>query len=400
MTRRPLFRLGLLAAGLLLLAPRAHAAHVEYHDGLPVVYLSGTPREIGRQHGELLRHEVRESVRQLLGYFYGYVKIPGVRVWLVNWWLDQAWRQAQPYVPADYLEELQGLSETSGVPLKDLYRLHAIPDRTYSCSNFAAWGDATRDGRLIHMRNLDWNIGAGIQRHAVIFVVRPEGKRPFVSVGWAGLIAVLTGINDAQLSVGQIGAETTDVTFAGEPMAFIIRRILEEAGTVDEAAALVQQARRTVGINYLVADAKARRAIAVETTHRYAKVFEANDPAEQTVSYARPVPDAVFRADTAIDPAIRERQIASGGQPQTPGLEPPSGSAYEKRYLGQAEGIKSHYGQLTPEAAIDIARAVAPSSNVQSVIFAWPEMWVANARGAIPAAQTPYHRFNVEELLR
>ena len=397
--RRRRFLVALAACGIALLAPRAQAARVEYRDGLPIVYLSGTPREIGRQHGELLRQQVRESVRDVLGFFYRYLKVPGVRTWVVNWWLDRAWHQAQPYVSADHLEELRGMSETSGVPLKDLFRLHAVPDRTYSCSNFAVWGGATRGGRLLHVRNLDWKIGVGIQKYAAVFVVRPEGKRPFVSFGWAGFSSVLTGVNDAQISVGQIGAETADVTFAGEPMAFLIRRILEEAGTVDEAVALVLRAPRTVGINYIVADAKTRRAVAIETTRSHARVFEANDPAERSVSYARPVADAVFRADTAIDQRIRERQIASGGRPDEPGLEPPSGSAYEKRYLGQANGIVSRYGTLTPESAIAIAQAIAPSSNVQSVLFAWPEAWVANARGTTPAAQTPYHHFNVEELL-
>ena len=34
------------------------------------------------------------------------------------------------------------------------------------------------------------------------------------------------------------------------------------------------------------------RAIALETTHRYVRVFEANDPAERRVPYARPIVDA------------------------------------------------------------------------------------------------------------
>ena len=41
---------------------------------------------------------------------------------------------------------------------------------------------------------------------------------------------------------------------------------------------------------------------------------------------------------------------------------------------------------------------VAPDSNVQSVVFAWPDVWVANAQGLTPAARTTYHRFNLEQL--
>lgn len=375
---------------------RAEAA-----EGLRVVSLSGTPYEMGRQHGETLRDEVRASVGQVLGYFRRYLRIPWMRTWLVNAWLERGWRQAKPFIAPEVFEELRGLADGSGVPLAELYRLHAVPDRTYSCSNFAAWGRATDGGRLIHLRNLDWNIQAGLQRFAVLFIVRPNGKRAYVSPGWAGFIGVLTGINDAQVSIGQVGAETADATFRGEPMAFLMRRVLEESDRLDEAVELVRAARRSVGVNYVIAQAGARRGVALETTHSAARVFEADDPAEHEIAYARPIADAVFRADTAVDPAIRDRQWASGGDPTRPGAEEPQGSsAYDTRYLGQAAGLMAHYGRLDVQGARAIAAAVAPGSNVQSVIFAWPELWVANAQGVTPAARSRYHRFDLEALFQ
>ena len=183
-------------------------------------------------------------------------------------------------------------------------------------------------------------------------------------------------------------------------MAFVMRRVLEGSGTLDEAEAIVHRARRTVGTNYVVADAKARRGMVLETTHQYVRRFEANDVAEHKVEYARPIVDAVFRADAAVDPVIRERQLASHGNPKQPGLESPAGSsAYDIRYLGQAAGILAHFGTLDGAAAQQIAKAIAPSSNVQSVIFAWPEVWVANAEGITPAAQTTYQHLNLKQLL-
>lgn len=380
------------------LVAAVEAAHVEEREGLTIAYLEGTPYEMGRQHGELLGESVRASLRQVLGYFRHYLRVPLLNAWLANWWLDRPWRQARPWIPEPYLEEMRGLAEGAQVPVRELWRLHAIPDRTYSCSSLAAWGHATADGQLIHTRNLDWNIDAGIQQHAVVFVVRPTGARAFVNVGWAGFIGVLSGINDARISIGQIGAETTEAAFDGVPMVFLMRQVVERATDVEEAARLIQQARRTVGINYLIADAKARRALALETTQRQAAVFEADDPKERAVGYARPMADCVFRADTAVDPHIRERQLASKGDPRKPGLEPPGGSAYETRYLGQAAGLSAHYGQLDAAGAIAIAKAVAPDSNVQSVLFAWPELWVANAEGTTPAARTTYRKLNLEDL--
>ncbi len=397
---RAVSRLFLLLAVCCVPLATAEAVEGERIGGMPVVRLSGTPYEMGRQHGEALRAEVRASVARVLGYFRGYLKIPWVRSRLANWWLDRAWRQARPFISPDDLEELRGLADGSGVPLRELQRFHAIPDRTYSCSNFAAWGRATAGGRLIHVRNLDWNIDAGIQQFAAVFVVRPAGKRAYVNVGWAGFIGVLTGVNDAQLSIGQVGAETIDAPFRGEPMAFLMRRVLERSSDLEEAKTIVFDAKRTIGANYVLADANARRGIVIETTHRYARAFEADDSAEHRVSYARPMADVVFRADAAMDPLIRNHQLASRGDPKRSGLEDPSGSsAYDVRYLGQAAGLSAHYGELDETRAKQIAQTVAPGSNVQSVVFAWPDLWVANAQGTTPAAKTAYYHFNLDALL-
>jgi hypothetical protein len=387
---------GLLLAGALAAAAPPARADSE----LRIVPLAGTPYEMGRQHGRALRGEVRDCVRDVLGYFRAHLKVPLVRTWVANVWLDTAWRQAARFVPRDVQEELRGLAEASGVPLRDLYRLHAVPDRTYSCANLAAWGRATAGGRLIHLRNLDWHIGAGVHRHAVVFVVRPAGRRPYLNIGWAGFVGVLSGINASQISVGQIGAETTDAAFAGEPMVFVLRRVLAEAQTLQEAEAIVLTAQRTVGINYIIGDAKAPRAVAIETTRSLARVFRAADPAEMDVPYARPISDAVFRADTAVDPLIRDRQFASNGDPRRPGLEDPRGSsAYDVRYLGQAAGLMARYGALDAAGAQALAREVAPDSNVQSVVYAWPDVWVANARGRTPAARRTYRRLDARALL-
>ena len=207
--------LGSVSLAVLCVAPypiphRGVAAAVDRpQQDLRVIHLSGTPYELGLQHGTLLRDEVQASVRQVLGYFRSYLKIPLVRTAVADWWLGRGWRRTKPFVPRAYLEELRGLADGSGVSLRDLVLFHAIPDRTYSCSSLAAWGAATGDGRLIHTRNLDWNIDVGIQQYAAVFVVRPAGRRAFINFGWAGFIGVLSGVNEAQISIGQIGAETS-----------------------------------------------------------------------------------------------------------------------------------------------------------------------------------------------
>lgn len=102
-----------------------------------------------------------------------------------------------------------------------------------------------------------------------------------------------------------------------------------------------------------------------------------------------------IRRSTRRSAACSARQ---GVKPSQSGIEPPKGKAYDVRYRQHALLIQEMYGHLDPEGMMTIAKAIAPPSNVHSIVFAYPEMWVATARGAVPAAQQPYFRYDLKAL--
>ena len=366
---------------------------------MPVLYLQGTPYQMGVQHGALLREEVRGSVKNVIDFVDREVRIPVVGGFLARRTLDQTWRKMAPSVPPDLKEEMRGLAAGAGIPLETLQQVHALPElMAVTCASFAAFGSATKDGRVIQVRNLDWAIQSQVHRYAALFVYRPEGKYPFVNIGWLGFIGVISGISEQGISVGEIGAETRDLDLNGIPMPFLLRRVLEEADHLDEAVGLVCSAARTGGYNYLFADAKASHAVALETTHSRCAVFWADQ--EPNLPYGIFVPNAILRADWALDPGVRDRQLASRGDPEKPGLEPPVGSkAYDVRYVGQGQLLLKFHGGIDEEVAMAIARAIAPENNIQSVVYAYPQIWVANATGKQPAAAGRYFQIDVRDLL-
>ena len=367
--------------------------------GMPVVVLGGEPYAIGYAHGSRYRAQVRASVANIMAFVEQEAPAVPFRGHLVRWRLSSYYAQLKPFIPPAYLEELRGLAEGSGIPLAELERVHALPEISSTwCASSVAFGPATRRGRLLHLRNLDWAIHSDVQRYAALFVIHPTGGRPFLNLGYFGFIGTFSGINDAGISVGEIGAKTVDQTLRGIPMPFLLRQVLEQSSDLDEAVRRVQEAPRTSGFNYLFADAKRRRAVALETTRSRCAVFWAGDEAAVGIPYAIPVPELLVRADPALDPGVREFQRCSKGEPAKAGLEPPGGSAYEIRYKQHTLLLRERYGQLDPQALMAVARAIAPPSNVQSIVFAYPELWVANARGATPAAQRPYRRYDLTEL--
>ena len=89
-------------------------------------------------------------------------------------------------------------------------------------------------------------------------------------------------------------------------MPFLLRRVLEEANNLQEASKIIETGPRTMGYNYLFADAKAKNAVALETTR------------QSFVSYPMEG-DRLVRSDLALDPLIRDLQL--GGRALSEGRE-------------------------------------------------------------------------------
>ncbi len=368
---------------------------------IPILFLRGNSYELGYEHGKLMSKEIQAAKRQIDRYLNHKLYVPVLSGFIMKQILSNKWKKMEPFVSYDEWKELQGLSDGSGLSLKDVKRLHAIPDFIESlCTNGVYFKNATKNGKLIHIRNLDWLREMGVHHFAALLVYQPDSGNQFVNIGFYGFTGSLSGVNEHGISVGQAGADSIDETFKGTPMPFLMKRVLRRAKNLDDAVNIITKGNRTSSFNYVFADAMNQKTIAIETTAHHFQIFHDNDPAELNSGYGFPMLNVIVRSDSAFDPTIRNLQTCSHGNPKKPGIEKPSGSAYEIRYVKQSELVRSHYGEITPDIAREIAQAIAPDSNIQSVVYQFPDFWVANATDELPAARTEYRHFNFNDLIK
>jgi len=372
-------------------------AYVEKVNDTPVIHLKGTPYEMGYQHGALCQERTRAGLDAFEALLELGQRETGLPVFVMNFLLDCVYRRCSPYIPEKFKRELEGLADGSGVDLAVLRRVHVISIVTErNCSSFAVFGQATADGRLFHGHNFDWNMDAGIQNNAALFLYEPEGGVPFAAYGYAGMIGFVSGMNMSGIAVGFIGAVTRDGRSSGLPLMLMARQVLEEAGSVEEARAIIEQAHRGVGYNYVIADGQRNEARAFETTAHHFAAFTDND-AKETCEYAIRIDDAVFRADEAMDPTVRSFQTCSNGYPNLPY----GSNSYDHRYKGMADRIREHYGKIDQEIALEIVQAVAMrKSNLHSVLCDAThfQIWAAHAKGQEGAYTQPYVHFDLKKL--
>lgn len=223
--------------------------------GVPVMFLSGTPREIGEQYGTL----IRKNVKPLLNYPRSFLKRAGRE----NIWPLAATASKLLLLRADkdIRSEMQAGIRASKLDADSVIVANVMLElrRMGGCSSIIVGKSRSKTGQVLFGRNFDFPPMGVLQKYGVVAVYRPKGKRAFVSIGYPGLFGVISGINDAGLCVATLdvyeskdGSRVFDAT--GKPMMFTFRKILEECKTVEEAGRLLKAEKATTWMNLSVCD--------------------------------------------------------------------------------------------------------------------------------------------------
>ena len=230
-------------------------AELKYVNDLPVLTVSGDPDQIGAAVGGLA---LKPSSR-ILSYTRDLLKADKVEL---TWPLFVgAGKGMAKHFPADYHTEMDALAKAAGADPDVVTVANTFFDlkNTFECSALMVEAPRSATGGVLFGRNLDYPSMGYIHEHTLVTVYRPAGKHAFVSVGFLGLVGVLSGMNDAGLCIAVLevyDAKDGEPRFdaRGVPYALCHRRLLEECTTIAEAKKLLESMHRTSLLNLAVAD--------------------------------------------------------------------------------------------------------------------------------------------------
>ncbi|MBD3266658.1 peptidase C45, partial [bacterium] len=210
-----------LAQGEIL--AREGKGYLEKIDGQLVLHLKGTYYEMGFQHGTLLKDHVKTNLMNIVDNQTD--KAQTEEYMMYKMLREGMHEQLKPHIPKKFMEEMKGLAEGSGLKFADVLTGNLFPE-AFHCSGIALMGKATKNGELYHVRILDYMTDAGLQNHAVTMIFEPEGANAFINIGYAGFIGSITGMNEKQITIGEMGGKGQGF-WDGMPMAFLLRHALE-----------------------------------------------------------------------------------------------------------------------------------------------------------------------------
>jgi hypothetical protein len=399
---------------------------LEERDGVKILHLNGSYYDMGYQHGYLLRDEIGEALRAQLTYFenksYPYER------------LVEVWNVMDDYLPNEYKEEMQGMADGAGMSFEDIAVINVMPVVLNiaiggTCCELSLWGDATADGKLIHVRSFDWKLnlkdpetGTLLQENIVILIRNPENGYASIIPEFAGAVSAWHGINEKGIAVGEVSCMTSDTTLHGISQCFRMRMMLDRCDTAEQATSILTS-NRTIGTVFVLSDANVPIGYVFEQTTNNSYVGTWDDPVEGIDPFWQ-IKDVLRRTWIYVNPECADVEIGrirydpSGLIGVWYALIGKSNMIFPwTHYRALSQQIEKYYGTLDVNSTMTALREEYSGKTnflwylathlygIGSCLYQWVvcpetgEMAISITRSDTWACYEPVHYFNIYELM-
>jgi len=264
---------------------------VSKREGLTIVRLKGTPFDMGYASGKLLQDQMKTLEDEFLVMIHGYVPQEW-KIKLLKSYVMFRNRRLSDYVSLEDRQQIHGIvlgckdpHPEQGDYYNRMLNYHAAHDISYmmidnpliskaGCTAFGAWGGATENGHLITGRNFDWEAAEVFSRDRVVIMSEPDGGIPFISLSWASMAGVVSGMNRAGISVTINGAPSSLPGETATPVAMVARDVLEKSHNLNEALNIISNTRVFVSTLWLVGSKADGKFVVVEKTPEATNIRE------------------------------------------------------------------------------------------------------------------------------
>ena len=260
--------------------------HNDY--GLWELYIEGGPTELGVINGILSQELIQEQEDAFVEQIK--VMIPSESyLKFLKYFLAWFNKDLDDYIRHEYLLEIYGISGFAsenygfiGPKYDRILNYHAAHDIGHAlqnmnlveCTAFGVWDERSTDSTLLIGRNFDFYVGDDFAKNKIIAFVDPEKGYRFASITWAGMIGVVSGMNEKGLSI-TLNSAKSDIPFgARTPVSIIAREILQYASNIEEAVVIASARKSFVSESFLIGSAADHKAVVIEKSPDKTVVFD------------------------------------------------------------------------------------------------------------------------------
>lgn len=367
--------------------------------------LFGTPYERGLAEGALTKDLLAQEEAMLVAEFERFFPNPIVRWGLLLGTMRWFWG-IDRYFPTWATAEMRGVAASAPVAFDgyaDGYTrqiaYHGVHELGQMFVDFdkqdfgcTLLGVSHGKGWLLG-RNFDFEAVRLLDTEKIVKWVFPDEGHAYVAVTWAGMVGLVTGVNDRGVYVSINAAGSADFQRYGTPTTIVALQALQEANTAREAVAIIEQAPVFITDLFVVADRDAGELFRIEKTPARVRTVQLQGPSAVTNHLMDPLfaDDKIngfrMREQTTVARYQRAKELVTQWQAPAPGEPLPQLAQSMAQMLRDRSGFGGGYLHAGNRTAIDALIAT------HSVIYATDAgaLWVS--RG--PALTGAYVGFDL-----
>jgi predicted choloylglycine hydrolase len=333
--------------------------------GITVVYLTGSPYEIGLAHGKLCREEILEINKPIFELYNGMTEES-------KHWLSKA-ENLEKQIPAEYIEEMHGIADGSQLEYKKILFLNTVSTMSEGRGCFA-FSYRDKDLRIITFRQGDMPTETFLYKKMILYIIKPEKGHGFAAILNPGWVDGESGINEKGVTVTQNNISISQKEWEVMPITLLSRYILQYSKTIEEADQLLNTQKKYPARLLFVSSPKS--AAVFEIANNDKARIDMKNGYLATANHARIIPSQPVSGSShsRLEYANQFLKVNPASMDFDKGLELVRSNKISRRWT---QGVQNILSFIYSPSTLDLWIAIAPDSNY------------------IPASYGPFVGFNL-----
>ena len=248
--------------------------------------LFGSPYNRGKEQGRLtsgLMYRQEEQLNKMFKSFFPTKFYQQLFVVASSRWF---WG-IEKYFDDWMLKEMLGVSEYSSNKFNDLaepftrqvayHGLHEVGQAFAGVENIdfgcTVFGINYKDNWVIG-RNFDFEAGRIFDEEKIMKWVFPDKGYSYLSIVWAGMTGVVTGVNQNGIYVSINAAGSSDFVRYGTPSTLVLTKVLQFAKDYSQAIEIIKNSQIFITDIFILVDAKNKKAFRIEKSPKHTEIKE------------------------------------------------------------------------------------------------------------------------------
>jgi len=206
-------------------------------NGITVVYLTGTPYEIGFGHGKLCKEEILQAHEYHFSLYDNRKNSEYMQGWM------KTAKEVKKHIPEEYIEEMRGIGDGSSIGYDKILFANLLSTLSTIGQKKGCFAFAFKnpDSQILTFRQGDMGRKTDLYKKMILYIVKPNQGFGYAAIELPGWVDGSSGMNEKGITVSQNNIGIKQNIWKMTPITHLSRSMLQYSETLDDIEQLLDK---------------------------------------------------------------------------------------------------------------------------------------------------------------